>query len=98
MNQQTNKYFWLGDNPLAAIATLGFTCEVAMFGCNAYKHESLPLDMRHENHRDGWRCVLNGEEVVFAPDSIDGLKDFVLGFALATLRARAETINNGGFR
>ena len=84
-----NKYFSLGDDPLAAIAAIGFTREVAMFGCNAYRHESLPLDMRFENHRDGWRCVLNGEEVVFAPDSIDGLKDFLLGFALATLKARS---------
>ena len=87
--QAENKYFWLGSDPLAAIAAIGFTREVSMFGCYAYRHESLPLDMRHENHRDGWRCVLNGEEVVFEPDSIDALKDFLLGFALATLRARA---------
>ena len=84
-----NKYFLLGDDPLAAIAAIGFTREVSLFGCNAYRHESLPLDMRFENHRDGWRCVLDGEEVVLAPDSIDALKDFLLGFALATLRARA---------
>ena len=87
--QAENKYFWLGSDPLAAIAAIGFTRQVSLFGCYAYRHESLPLDMRHENHRDGWRCVLDGEEVVFAPDSIDALKDFLLGFALATLKARA---------
>tara|TARA_R110000868_G_scaffold246619_2_gene503215 strand:- start:96 stop:536 length:441 start_codon:yes stop_codon:yes gene_type:complete len=72
-----NKYFLLGPDPLAAIAALGFTREVAMFGCNAYRHETLPLDMRHENHRDGWRCVLDGETVVLEPESFIELVSFV---------------------
>ena len=48
-----------------------------LFGCNAYKHESLPLDMRFENHRDGWRCVLDGETVVLEPESFIELVSFV---------------------
>ena len=72
-----NKYFLLGDDPLAAISAIGFTREVAMFGCNAYKHESLPLDMRFNDHRDGWRCVLDGDTVVLEPESFIELVTFV---------------------
>jgi sRNA-binding carbon storage regulator CsrA len=72
-----NKYFALGEDPLAAIAAIGFTREVAMFGCNAYKHESLPLDMRFNDHRDGWRCVLDGDTVVLEPESFIELVTFV---------------------
>lgn len=75
--EQPNKYFALGEDPLAAIAAIGFTREVAMFGCNAYKHESLPLDMRFNDHRDGWRCVLEGDTVVLEPESFIELVTFV---------------------
>lgn len=75
--EQPNKYFALGEDPLAAIAAIGFTREVAMFGCNAYKHESLPLDMRFNDHRDGWRCVLDGDTVVLEPESFIELVTFV---------------------
>lgn len=75
--EQPNKYFALGEDPLAAISAIGFTREVAMFGCNAYKHESLPLDMRFNDHRDGWRCVLDGDTVVLEPESFIELVTFV---------------------
>lgn len=75
--EQPNKYFALGEDPLAAISAIGFTREVAMFGCNAYKHESLPLDMRFNDHRDGWRCVLEGDTVVLEPESFIELVTFV---------------------
>jgi len=83
-----NKYWLLGPDPLAAIAALGFRREVALFGIMAYQHETLPLDMRHEGSSRGWVCVVLGERVGHRCESLDSLKDYVLGVALQELRKR----------
>jgi sRNA-binding carbon storage regulator CsrA len=72
-----NKYYSLGQDPIAAIAALGFTRSVGMFGVTAYVHESLPLDMRHHGSQEGWVCVLYGETVVLKPESFIELVSFV---------------------
>jgi sRNA-binding carbon storage regulator CsrA len=83
-----NKYWLLGPDPLAAIAAIGFTREVSLFGCNAYQHETLPLDMRHEGSQRGWVCVVVGERVGHRCESLESLKDYVLGVALQELKKR----------
>ncbi len=82
-----NKYYSLGPDPIAAIASLGFTRSVGMHGNAAYVHESLPLDMRHYAQQ-GWVCVYGGERVVLEPESFTELVSYVLGVALAELRKR----------
>ena len=83
-----NKYYSLGPDPIAAIKSIGFTSEVGRFGALAYVHESLPLDMWHHGSQEGWMCVLNGEKVVHEAKSLESLKDYVLGIALAALKSR----------
>lgn len=72
-----NKYFALGDDPIAAIAAVGFTKPLTGFARGAYQHESLPLDVRFSDHHEGWFVVKNGEEKVHWPASIDSLRVFV---------------------
>jgi sRNA-binding carbon storage regulator CsrA len=81
-----NKYYLLGPDPLAAIAALGFTREVSLFGCYAYQHDTLPLDMRHEGSQRGWVCVVLGERVGHRVESLESLKDYILSVALDELR------------
>ena len=84
-----NKYYSLGPDPIAAIKSIGFAREVGYAnGITAYVHESLPLDMRHLGSQDGWVCVCNGWELVHEAESFESLKDYVLGVALADLKAR----------
>ena len=83
-----NKYFALGPDPLAAIASIGFTREMTGFARNIYQHETLPIDVRHEGSQTGWLCVVIGERVGHRCDSLESLKDYVLGVALQELRKR----------
>ena len=83
-----NKYYSLGLNPLAAIAALGFTREVSLFGFHAYQHDTLPLDMRHEGSQRGWVCVVIGDRVGHPVKSLESLKDYMLTVAFDELKKR----------
>jgi len=83
-----NKYFALGPDPLAEIEALGFTREMTGFARNIYQHETLALDMQHDGSQRGWVCGVIGERAEHRCESLESLKDYVLGVALQELKKR----------
>jgi hypothetical protein len=74
---RSNKYFAFGPDPVKAIATVGFTKKVQLFGITAFQHESLPLDMRFSDHETGWELVMDGEKRVSIPFDLGHLRTIV---------------------
>ena len=87
-HEHENKYWLLGPDPLAAIAALGFTREMTGFARGIYQHETLALDIQHDGSQRGWVCGVIGERAKHRCESIQSLKDYVLGVALVELRKR----------
>jgi sRNA-binding carbon storage regulator CsrA len=86
-SEPVSKYFALGPDPIAAIASIGFTRELKGFARGAYEHESLPIFMWN---RCGWQCHMVGSNAFYVPDSLASLKDYVLQVALAEMKMAGE--------